>query len=270
MKILLLGKNGQLGHELQRSLAGLGEIVALGREELNLANLVDLVKTIKSYVPDVIVNAAAYTAVDRAESDRGHCYILNAVVPEIIAIEAKDIGALVVHYSTDYVFDGTKTTPYLPNDMPNPINYYGYSKLMGENRILVSDCDYLIFRTSWVYHKDYGHNFYRTMQRLASERETLKIVSDQQGIPNNAVDLANDTATILSQPLDVLKAKRGIYHLTADLSQQTTWFDFAKSIIEAMPEDQRKCREVLPITTAEYPLPAKRPMWGVMQRVLPV
>lgn len=269
MKILLLGKNGQLGHELQRSLASLGEIIALGRAELDMTDLYAVAKAVKDHHPDIIVNASAYTAVDKAESDQLTCYLVNSAAPAILAGSAKAIGALLVHYSTDYVFDGTKNTPYLPDDQPNPINYYGYSKLMGEEGIRYSGCDYLIFRTSWVYHKAYGHNFYRTMQRLAGEREALKIVADQHGIPNSAVDLANDTAEILSQPLEQLKTKSGIYHLTAGIDQQTTWFGFAQSIIDAIPEAQRKCRQVLPITTAEYPLPATRPAWGVMQRVLP-
>jgi dTDP-4-dehydrorhamnose reductase len=269
MKLLLLGKQGQLGHELQTSLSSLGEVIALGREDLDLTDLQALARVIQKESPDVIVNAAAYTAVDKAETERTPCYLLNAIVPEIIAIEAERIGALVVHYSTDYVFDGSKKTPYIPDDAPNPINYYGYSKLQGEARIAVSGCDYLIFRTSWVYHDSYGHNFYRTMQRLASEREELRVVADQQGIPNNAVDLANETARILAHPLDQLREKCGIYHLTADLSHQTTWFAFAQSIIASMPEESRKCQRIVPISTEDYPTPAQRPMWSVMQRVLP-
>lgn len=270
MKILLLGKNGQLGHELQRSLAGLGEVIALGRTELDMTDLHAVAKVVRDHHPDVIVNASAYTAVDKAESDQLTCYLVNSAAPAILAGSAKAIGALLVHYSTDYVFDGTKTTPYLPDDLPKPINYYGYSKLMGEEAIRFSGCAYLILRTSWVYHEHYGNNFFRTMQRLAREREVLKIVADQHGIPNNAVDLAQDTADLLTQPLDQLKAKSGTYHLTASLEQKTTWFEFAKSIILAMPEDERQCREVLPIGTEDYPTPAKRPQWSVMQRVLPI
>jgi dTDP-4-dehydrorhamnose reductase len=266
MKILLLGKNGQLGYALQRSLAHLGEVIALGRAECDMSDLNALAHAVQTHLPDIIVNAAAYTAVDKAETDRINCYLANAAAPAILAGEAKAIGALLVHYSTDYVFDGTKTSPYLPTDTPNPINYYGYSKLMGEEGIKYSGCDYLIFRTSWVYHPDYGNNFYRTMQRLAAEREELKIVADQKGIPNDARDLAKDTARILSQPLADIKAQSGIYHLTDRVDKQTTWYGFAKQIIEAMPDETRKCQRVLPITSSDYPTPAKRPMWSVMQR----
>jgi dTDP-4-dehydrorhamnose reductase len=270
MKILLLGKNGQLGHELQRTLAPLGEVIALGRNECDMTDLNAVAQAVQAHQPHIIVNAAAYTAVDKAETDQVNCYLANAAAPSILAGEAKKIGALLVHYSTDYVFDGTKSTPYLPDDMPNPINYYGYSKLMAELGIQYSGCDYLIFRTSWVYHPYYGNNFYRTMQRLAREREVLNIVADQQGIPNDARDLAADTARILSQPIEQLKAQRGIYHLTAGLEGQTTWHGFAKSIIDAMPETERQCQQVLPIATSAYPTPAKRPMWSVMKRMVPL
>ena len=267
--ILLLGKNGQLGHALHQTLSSLGHVVALGRDELDMTDLHAIVRVVQDHQPSIIINATAYTAVDKAETDQINCYLANAAAPSILASEARKIGALLVHYSTDYVFDGTKTTPYTPDDQPNPINYYGYSKLMGEEGIRYSGCDYLIFRTSWVYHPNYGNNFYRTMQRLARERESLSIVSDQQGIPNDARTLASETVRILSQPIESLKAQSGIYHLTAGLEQQTTWYGFAKSIIEAMPSDQRKCQEVLPIPTSSYPTPAKRPMWSVMQSRLP-
>jgi dTDP-4-dehydrorhamnose reductase len=270
MKILLLGKNGQLGHALQHALAPLGELIALGRSECDMTDLPALAKTVQIHQPDIIVNAAAYTAVDKAETDHINCYLANAAAPSILAGEAKKIGALLIHYSTDYVFDGTKTAPYLPEDPPNPINYYGYTKLMGEEGIKYSGCDYLIFRTSWVYHPSHGNNFYRTMQRLASERSELKIVADQQGIPNDARVLAQDTARVLGRPLSVLKASSGIYHLTDDVSKQTTWHGFATQIIQRMPVEQRQCQHVLPIATVDYPTPAKRPLWSVMQACLPV
>lgn len=269
MKILLLGKNGQLGYALQSSLALLGDVIALGRSECDITDLNAVAQAVQVHQPNIIVNAAAYTAVDKAEKDQINCYLANAAAPAILASEAKAIGALLVHYSTDYVFDGTKATPYLPDDAPNPINYYGYSKLLGEQGIVYSGCDYFIFRTSWVYHPDYGNNFYRTMQRLAIERETLSIVADQHGIPNDARDLAADTARILAQPLAHLKQHSGIYHLTAGLENQTTWHGFAKQIIEAIPAEMRNCQQVVPIPSSSYPTPAKRPMWSVMQRVLP-
>lgn len=264
MKILLLGKNGQLGYALQEALAPLGEVVALGRAECDITDLNAVAQAVQTHQPNIIVNAAAYTAVDKAETDQVNCYLSNAAAPAILASEAKAIGALLVHYSTDYVFDGTNTTPYEPTNSPNPINYYGYSKLMGEEAIRYSGCDYFIFRTSWVYHPDYGNNFYRTMQRLAIESETLSIVADQHGIPNDARDLAADTLRILSAPLDELKQQSGIYHLTAGLENQTTWHGFAKQIIDAMPE--KACKTVNPIPTSAYPTPAKRPMWSVMAR----
>ena len=267
MKILLLGKNGQLGYELAKQLPVIADVVALGRGELDLSDLNAVAQVVQVHQPDVIINAAAYTAVDKAETDQVNCYLINAAAPSILAGEAKKIGALLIHYSTDYVFDGTKTTPYEPTDTPNPINYYGYSKLMGEEGIKYSGCDYLIFRTSWVYHPDYGNNFYRTMQRLAKEREVLSIVADQHGIPNDARDLAADTARILAQPLAQLKQYSGIYHLTAGLENQTTWYGFAKQIIDAMPE--KVCQQVNPIPTSAYPTPAERPMWSVMQRQMP-
>jgi dTDP-4-dehydrorhamnose reductase len=266
MKVLLLGKNGQLGYELAKQLPAIAEVVALARDELDLTDLNAVAQAVQIHQPNVIINAAAYTAVDKAETDQVNCYLINAAAPAILASEAKKVGALLIHYSTDYVFDGTKTTPYEPTDTPNPINYYGYTKLMGELGIQYSGCDYYIFRTSWVYHPDYGNNFYRTMQRLAKEREVLSIVADQHGIPNDARDLAADTARILAQPLAQLKQHSGIYHLTAGLENQTTWHGFAKQIIDAMPE--KACKTVNPIPTSNYPTPATRPMWSVMARYL--
>lgn len=267
MKVLLLGKNGQLGYELAKQLPTIAAVVALGRDELDLTDLDAVAQAVQTHQPNIIINAAAYTAVDKAETDQVNCYLVNAVAPSILASEAKKIGALLIHYSTDYVFDGSKLTPYEPADTPNPINYYGYSKLMGEEGVCYSGCDYLIFRTSWVYHPDYGNNFYRTMQRLAKEREVLNIVADQHGIPNDARDLAANTVKLLQQPLAQLKAQSGIYHLTAGLEQQTTWHGFAKRIIETMPE--KVCQQVSPIPSSSYPTPAKRPLWSVMRRFVP-
>lgn len=267
MKVLLLGKNGQLGYELAKQLPAIAEVVALGRDELDLTDLNAVAHTVQVQQPDVIINAAAYTAVDKAETDQINCYLINAAAPSILASEAKKIGALLIHYSTDYVFDGKKTTPYEPTDTPNPINYYGYSKLIGELGIQYSGCDYLIFRTSWVYHPDYGNNFYRTMQRLAKEREVLNIVADQHGIPNDARQLTKDTVELLKNPLAQLKALSGIYHLTDKQDKQTTWHGFAKAIIDAMPE--KLCQTVNPIPSSAYHTPAKRPMWSVMERLLP-
>lgn len=269
MKLLLLGKNGQLGHELAQQLPALGQLIALGRSELDMTDLSAVMQVVHDSQPDIIVNAAAYTAVDQAETDQLTAYLVNAAAPAMLATAAKASGALLVHYSTDYVFDGSKATPYTPDDPPNPINYYGYTKLMGEQGIRYSGCDHLILRTSWVYHPHYGHNFYRTMQRLAGEREVLRIVADQHGIPNDARDLARDTLSLLSHPREQLRGQSGIYHLTAGLSQQTTWYDFARHIISTMPGEHKKCQRIEPITTADYPTPARRPANSVMQRTLP-
>ncbi len=259
-RILLIGKSGQLGYELNKALS---PFAAFDRSELDISNLSALATKIKELTPDIIVNAAAYTAVDKAESDEIACFTANASAPAVMAREASKIGALLIHYSTDYVFDGTKTTPYIETDTPNPINFYGYSKLMGEEAIKYSGCDYLIFRTSWVYHKSYGANFYRTIERLAKEKEELRIVSDQRGVPNDAVWLAQKTAQILSRSTTELKQKSGIYHLIDE--NETTWYEFAKRIVDSVPKSERKCRIVTPISTAEYGAVAKRPMYSVLK-----
>ncbi len=261
-RILLLGKSGQLGFELNKSLASLGELIAFDRSGLDISDLAAVQDKIRELKPNIIVNAAAYTAVDKAESDEIACFTANASAPAVMAREASKIGALLVHYSTDYVFDGTKNEPYIEDDTPNPINYYGYSKLMGEEAIRYSGCDYLIFRTSWVYHKSYGANFYRTMERLAKEREELMVVADQRGVPNDAIWLSQETARILQKPIDEQKQKSGIYHLSSE--GVTTWYEFAQSIIGGIAKGERKCSRIVPITTPEYPTPAKRPLYSVM------
>lgn len=261
-RILLLGRNGQLGFELNKSLAPLGELIAFDRSGLDISDLAALQNKITELKPDIIVNAAAYTAVDKAESDEIACFAANASAPAVMAREAAKIGALLVHYSTDYVFDGAKNEPYLEDDAPNPINYYGYSKLIGEEAIRYSGCDYLIFRTSWVYHTSYGANFYRTMERLAKEREELKVVADQRGAPNDAIWLSCETARILQKPIDELKQKSGIYHLTDD--GVTTWYEFARSIVDSVSIYERKCNSVVPISTAEYMMSAGRPLYSVL------
>lgn len=261
-RILLFGRSGQLGFELNKSLAPLGKLTAFDRSELDISDLAKLQNKIAELRPDIIINAAAYTAVDKAESDEIACFAANVSAPATMAREAAKIGALLVHYSTDYVFDGTKNTPYTEEDTPNPINYYGFSKLMGEEAIRYSGCAHLIFRTSWVYHTSYGVNFYRTMVRLAKEREELRVVADQRGVPNDAVWLANKTASILTHPLDELKQKSGIYHLSGE--GVTTWYEFACSIIGGIGESERKCSRIIPITTAEYPALAKRPLFSAL------
>ena len=248
MKILVTGKDGMVGWELARALPALGEVVALGRGELDIADPVAVIATVRKVRPDVIVNAAAYTAVDKAESDRENAFLVNAAGPGFLAAEAKALGALLVHYSTDYVFDGTKQTPYVETDPTNPLSVYGQSKLAGEQAIQASGCRHVILRTSWVY-ASRGKNFLLTMLRLAKERPELRVVDDQRGAPTWARDIAEVTRAVLRRP----EAPSGIYHCTA--AGETTWCGFAREIVRLAG----LATPVVPITTAEYPTPARRP-----------
>lgn len=263
MKILLIGKHGQVAWELQRTLAPLGDVVSVGRSELNFSDVAAVRRLVAETRPQVIVNAAAYTAVDKAETEKELCLQVNATVPGVLAEEAKKIGALLVHYSTDYVFDGTKTTPYVEMDATNPLGTYGAAKLAGEHAVRAAGGDHLIFRLCWVYGAR-GQNFLLTMQRLAREREKLRVVRDQVGCPTWSRMIAEATALTIKQV--AASADRatfsGTYHLAA--SGSTNWHGFASRIIELMPEAERKCREVEAITTAEYPTPAKRPAYSVL------
>lgn len=255
MRILLTGKNGQVGRELQRTLSALGTIVALGREELDLTATGAIRRTMRDVRPDIVVNAAAYTAVDRAEQEPDIALAINGTAPGLIAEEARRLGAFVVHYSTDYVFDGTKRTPYRETDTPNPLNVYGRSKLAGENAIRASGAAHFIFRTSWVY-AAHGQNFVHTILRLACERDELKIVDDQIGAPTWARTIAETTATALTAKH---RDHSGLYHLTA--AGSVTWFGFARAILaEAKTlRPDLHVPELIPITTSEYPRPAPRP-----------
>ena len=259
--ILLLGKNGQVGWELQRALAPLGEIFALGSAECDLANAGQLQATVRSLKPALIVNAAAYTAVDKAESEPELARKINAIAPGILAEEAKKMGAWLVHYSTDYVFDGSKTGAYAEEDPTSPLSVYGSSKLEGEQAIRQVDCRHLIFRTSWVFAAR-GGNFAKTILRLGREREVLKIVADQFGAPTSAELIADVTALCLrevqNREHDDLK---GIYHLVA--GGETSWHGYARFVLEhaARLGCVLKCpaEHVEAISTDGYPLPAKRP-----------
>jgi dTDP-4-dehydrorhamnose reductase len=263
MKILLIGKNGQVGWELHRTLAPLAEVVAVDYPEINLADTPALRALVAATNPDVVVNAAAYTAVDKAETETELCRQVNAVAPGVLAEAAKKLGALMVHYSTDYIFDGAKTSPYVETDAPNPLGAYGRTKLEGDRAVKASGADHLIFRLCWVYGAR-GQNFMLTMQRLARERETLRVVGDQFGCPTWSRMIAETTALALKQVLagPDRSTYNGEYHLAA--SGQTNWHEFASCIIEWMPEVERKCRAVERITTAEYPTPAKRPPYSVL------
>jgi dTDP-4-dehydrorhamnose reductase len=262
MKILLTGKNGQVGFELQRALAPLGHIVAVGQTECDLADQTALRRLVREIKPDIIVNPAAYTAVDKAESDPDRAFTINGVAPKILGEEATRLGALIVHYSTDYVFDGGKETFYTEDDIPNPQSVYGKSKLAGDLALRKSAESSIVFRTSWVFGA-HGNNFAKTMLRLAAERESLNIVADQFGAPTSAALIADITAQILGQ---YQKMRRdifpyGLYNLVA--SGETNWCEFARAVIAAghyagKPLTLRP-KDIHPITTAQYPLPAPRP-----------
>lgn len=263
MKILLLGKNGQLGWELQRSLAPLGELISLnrlGQQDLcgDLTNLESLCKTIATLKPDVIVNAAAYTSVDKAESEPQLAQLINTQAVEVLAQEALKIGAWLVHYSTDYVFNGSDSEPWRENNRPDPLSQYGQTKLAGDQAIQNSECNHLIFRTSWVYGSK-GNNFAKTMLRLASECETLSVINDQIGAPTSAALLADCTAHALWQTIRNPKLT-GLYHLAA--SGHTTWYEYASLVIEYAKTIGKDLlvNEIKPISTSEYPTPATRPL----------
>jgi dTDP-4-dehydrorhamnose reductase len=259
MKILLTGKDGQIGRELQRALGQSGQVMALARADANLEDLVALQVLLQKERPDIIVNAAAYTAVDRAEQETALATRVNTDAVATMALYAHRTKALLVHYSTDYVFDGTKKSPYVENDTPNPLNVYGKSKRAGEQAIIDSGCDALIFRTSWVY-AAHGSNFVKTMLKLAAERETLSIVADQHGAPTSAVLIADVTAlAIVEHNRKVLPS--GLYHLTA--AGAASWYEFACYIVKRAHAQGMKLKlspeNIKPITTKEYPLPALRP-----------
>ena len=263
MKILLFGKNGQVGWELNRSLQSLGEIVALTREEADFSDPESLRKAVNEASPDVIVNAVAYTAVDKAEEEEKLATKINATAPGILAEEALKKNALLIHYSTDYVFDGKKESSYVETDEPNPINAYGRTKLAGEKAIQSSGCDYIIFRTSWVY-ASRGHNFLLTVLKLAAARDELSIVADQVGSPTTARLIADTTASCIRQIADEKKAgnfSSDLYHLVS--SNNTSWHGFAKEIVSFANEKldlQLKIQNIKPIPTDNYPTPAKRPL----------
>ncbi len=254
MKILLTGRTGQVGWELERCLGSLGTLIALDRTALDLARPDSVAAALHSHAPDLIVNAAAYTAVDRAEREPEACFAVNTESVGVLAREARRLGALLVHYSTDYVFDGTHRIPYRECDEPAPVNVYGRSKLSGEQQIIDSGCRHLILRTSWVYSAR-GRNFLLTMLRLARERPELRVVDDQVGAPTWARDIAAATQAALRAPSKPLE---GLFHVTAGGS--TTWFGFAGRILQLAGSKT----PVVPIPTTQHPTPATRPAYSVM------
>jgi len=262
-KILLFGKVGQVGWELRRTLAPLADIVCVDYPDVDFTAPDSIRRHLDAAAPDIIVNAAAYTAVDKAETETALATKINADAPGVMAGEAARRGALLVHYSTDYVFDGTKTTPYVEDDPANPLGAYARTKHAGDEAIRRSGCDHLIFRLCWVYGAR-GSNFLLTMQRLAREREKLRVVADQVGCPTWSRLIAGTTALALRQIQTAADARAvsGTYHLCA--TGQTSWHGFARAIVDLLPAETRKCREVEAITSAEYPTPTKRPAYSVM------
>jgi dTDP-4-dehydrorhamnose reductase len=262
-RILLIGKIGQVGWELRRTLASLGSLVCVDFPEIDLTDGASIRKSVRNTAPTLVINAAAYTAVDKAETEPDRCQQINGVAPGILAEEAKKLGALLVHYSTDYIYDGTKSTPYVEDDLPNPLGAYGRSKLAGDQAVIQAGANHLIFRLCWVYGAR-GQNFMLTMMRLAREREKLRVVHDQRGCPTWSRLIAETTALALKQTLAATDpaAFTGVYHLAA--SGQTSWHGFADAIVGLMPEEGKKCKAVEPISTSEYPTPAKRPPYSVL------
>ncbi|MGE5385897.1 MAG: dTDP-4-dehydrorhamnose reductase [Betaproteobacteria bacterium] len=261
-RILLTGKDGQVGFELQRALAPLGEVIAVDRADCDLADAADIRHLMRRVRPQIVVNPAAYTAVDKAESEQDIAAAINAVAPGVLGEEAVGLGAWVVHYSTDYVFDGAQVEPYRETDAPRPLNIYGASKLAGERALQESGARHVILRTSWVMGA-HGSNFVKTILRLAAERESLSVVADQFGAPTSAALLADVTAQLIG------RAGRegaddfpfGLYHVTA--SGETSWHDYACHVVDYAERMGRplklQSRDIRPVSTAEYSLPAPRP-----------
>ena len=268
-KILLFGKGGQVGWELQRSLVPLGEVVGLDFDSTdycgNFTNLAGLADTVRAIKPDVIVNAGAHTAVDKGETEPDLVRTINALAPGALATAAANIGAWLVHYSTDYVFDGSGSKPWLETDTPAPLSVYGHTKLEGEQLIQASGCQHLIFRTSWVYAAR-GGNFAKTMIRLAQERHTLKVVDDQIGAPTSAELLADVTAhairQVLAQPAATASDLKGVYHLVA--SGQTSWFEYVKEVLAIVHNAKYDIKIIAnliePVPSSVFPTAAQRPL----------
>ena len=262
---LVIGKNGQVGWELCRTLAPLGKITSIDFPDIDLTNPDSIRQCVREMGPSVIVNAAAYTAVDKAESEADRCQQINGVAPGILSEEGRRLGALIVHYSTDYVFDGLLPDggAYTEEDAPNPLSVYGRAKLAGDQAVQALNPKHLIFRLCWVYGAR-GQNFMLTMMRLAREREKLRVVNDQFGSPTWCRLVAETTSLALKQALAAPDptALAGVYHMAA--SGYTTWHQFARAIVDQMPTAGKKCTVVEPITTPEYPLPAQRPARSIL------
>jgi dTDP-4-dehydrorhamnose reductase len=264
-RIVVIGSQGQIAWELQHSLPAIGSVSTVGRPDVDLADPGSIRAMIRRFEPDVLVNAAAYTAVDQAETEPELAMKVNGEAPQVMAEEMNRIQGLLINYSSDYVFDGEKLTAYAESDAPRPLNAYGASKLVGDCSVEAAGGSYLVFRTSWVYSAR-GKNFLRTVLRLAAEREELRVVDDQIGAPTCSKDIAQATTQVLQQltgqicsPAEALGDRRGIYNMTAQGS--VSWCGFAKAIVEEMRHHggKRNLARVVPITTAEYPTAAVRP-----------
>ena len=262
-RILLIGKVGQVGWELRRTLAPMARVVCVDFPEIDLTSGDSIRQWVAQASPGIVINAAAYTAVDKAESEEDRAMKINGVAPGILAEEAKKSGALLVHYSTDYVFDGTKTRPYVETDAPDPLGTYGRTKLAGDEAVRAAGGAHLIFRLCWVYGA-WGQNFMLTMMRLAREREKMRVVSDQVGCPTWSRMIAETTAQAVKQAVAAgdPSAVTGTYHLAA--SGATSWHGFAQAIVDLMPAEGRKCTRVEAIPSLEYPTPTKRPAYSVL------
>lgn len=257
MKILITGSKGQLAQALQTSLAGEGTVLALGHNAMNLADPEQIRQQIGLLRPDLIVNAAAYTAVDLAQEQAELAYAVNATGPRVLAEEAARLGVPLIHYSTDYVFDGRKPQPYSEDDVPHPLSVYGASKLAGEQAIAAVGGEHLILRTSWVYSLQ-GRNFLLTMHRLLQQRDSLTVVSDEIGAPTWAGTIARATAQLINARRNGHGPFNGLYNLTA--SGETSWYGFARSIASHLRQQDRLCAEIEPIASKNYPTAAERPL----------
>jgi dTDP-4-dehydrorhamnose reductase len=273
IRVLVTGARGQVGLDLARALEGRAEVRALDRAALDITNAADVAREVREFGADVILNAAAYTAVDRAEADEAGARAVNAAAPALLADEAKRAGALLVHYSTDYVFDGASARPYVETDPTHPLNAYGRTKLEGERAVAQSGASHLILRSSWVF-APHGANFLRTMLRLAATKDTLSVVDDQRGAPTSSAHLARATVELLTRaeparPItarDVARAKEatGLYHASAE--GETTWFGFAQAIFAARAQQDASfvAPRLVAIATRDYPTPARRPAYSVL------
>lgn len=274
LRILISGQQGQVSQALQQHLQNMGELIVLGRDQLDLSQPESIRPVVRDIKPDLIINAAAHTAVDQAESEPDLAFAINATSPGVFAEEAAALGVPLIHYSTDYVFDGSKAGAWVEADTPNPLGVYGNSKLAGERAIAAAGGQHLILRTSWVYSLT-GRNFLLTMQRLLQEREKLSIVADQIGAPTWAGTIAASTGALIERWRDGAPGAWGVYHLTA--SGETSWFGFAEAIGQQLINSGKPCAALEPIASSAYPTPAARPLnsrldcsllqrqWGVSQ-----